>query len=70
VAVIPVFKKGAAVVGVSFGRGFISCRNGDTWSAPAAVTLERVSLGVLIGGEVIDIVILSLDQERRSQLFI
>src|ERR1700761_2078109 len=34
VAVIPAFKKGAAVVGVSFGRGFIACRNGDHWSAP------------------------------------
>src|ERR1700686_1274069 len=29
VAVIPGFKKGAAVVGVSYGRGFISCRNSD-----------------------------------------
>jgi hypothetical protein len=45
VAVIPGFYKGAAVVGVvfeadlllevSFGRGFIACRNGDNWSAPA-----------------------------------
>jgi SH3 domain-containing YSC84-like protein 1 len=38
VAVIPGFKKGAAVVGVGFGRGFISCRNGSGWSAPAAMT--------------------------------
>jgi SH3 domain-containing YSC84-like protein 1 len=68
VAVIPGFKKGAAVVGISFGRGFISCRNGDTWSAPAGVTLEGGSLGVQIGGEKIDIVILSLDKERRSKL--
>lgn len=68
VAVIPGFKKGAAVVGVSFGRGFISCRNGDNWSAPAAVTLEGGSLGVQVGGEKIDIVILSQDKERRSKL--
>jgi lipid-binding SYLF domain-containing protein len=68
VAVIPGFKKGAAVVGVSYGRGFISCRNGANWSAPAAVTLEGGSLGVQLGGEKIDIVILSLDKERRSKL--
>jgi lipid-binding SYLF domain-containing protein len=68
VAVIPGFKKGAAVVGVSYGRGFISCRNGDSWSAPGAVTLEGGSLGVQLGGEKIDIVILSLDKERRSKL--
>jgi lipid-binding SYLF domain-containing protein len=68
VAVVPGFKKGAAVVGVSYGRGFISCRNGENWSAPAAITLEGGSLGVQIGGEKIDIVILSLDKERRSKL--
>ena len=68
VAVIPGFKKGAAVVGVSYGRGFISCRNSENWSAPAAVTLEGGSLGVQLGGEKIDIVILSLDKERRSKL--
>src|SRR5260370_14872128 len=33
VAVIPGFKKGAAVIGIGFGRGFISCRNGVNWSA-------------------------------------
>ena len=61
VGVIPGFKKGAAGVGVGFGRGFISCRDGESWSAPGAVTLESASLGVQIGGEMIDIVVLSLD---------
>ena len=52
---------------MSFGRGFISCRNEDHWSAPGAVTLEGGSLGVQIG-EKMDIVILSLDKQRRSEL--
>src|ERR1700683_5544540 len=68
IAVIPGFKKGAVIVGVGYGRGFISCRNGSGWSAPGAVSLESGSLGVQIGGEEIDIVILSLDQEWRSKL--
>jgi lipid-binding SYLF domain-containing protein len=68
IAVIPGFKKGAAVVGAGYGRGFISCRNGGGWSAPAAVTLESGSLGVQIGGEEVDMVILSLDKDRRSKL--
>ena len=33
IAVIPGFKKGAVVVGVGHGRGFISCRNGGVWLA-------------------------------------
>jgi lipid-binding SYLF domain-containing protein len=68
IAVIPGFRKGAVVVGVGYGRGFISCRNGSGWSAPGAVTLESGSLGVQFGGETIDIVILSLDNTRRSKL--
>jgi len=68
IAVIPGFKKGAVVVGVGYGRGFISCRNGANWSAPAAVTLESGGVGVQLGGEKIDIVILSLDRDRRAKL--
>lgn len=68
IAVIPGFKKGAAVVGVGFGRGFISCRKDGGWSAPAAVSLETGSLGVQLGGEEIDIVVLSLDKSRRAKL--
>jgi lipid-binding SYLF domain-containing protein len=68
IVVIPGFKKGAAVVGVGFGRGFISCRTASDWSVPGAVTLESASLGIQIGGEKIDIVILSLDKERRAKL--
>jgi SH3 domain-containing YSC84-like protein 1 len=68
VVVIPGFKKGALVVGVGHGRGFISCRNADSWSAPGAITLDTGSLGVQIGGEEMNIVILSMDKGLRSKL--
>ena len=68
IAVIPGFKKGAAVVGVGFGRGFISCRTDAGWSAPGAIALETASLGIQLGGEEIDIVILSMDKSRRPKL--
>jgi len=68
IAVIPGFKKGAAGVGVGFGRGFISCRKDGGWSAPAAISLETASIGVQLGGEEIDIVALSIDKSRRAKL--
>jgi len=68
IAVIPGFKKGAAGVGVGFGRGFISCRKDGGWSAPAAISLETASIGVQLGGEEIDVVVLSLDKSRRAKL--
>ena len=68
VAIIPGLKKGAAVVGVTYGKGFISCRNGHQWSAPGAVTLGGGSLGIQLGGERIDVLILSLDKQYRAKL--
>src|SRR5260370_3032763 len=57
--VIPHFYRGAAVSGevfkggllleTSFGRGFISCRLGDGWSAPVAVTINGGSPAIQIG---------------------
>jgi len=68
IAVVPGFKKGAAVVGIGFGKGFISCRTSGGWSAPGSIAVETESLGVQIGGEEIDLVILSLDKDRRAKL--
>jgi lipid-binding SYLF domain-containing protein len=68
IAVVPGFKKGAAVVGFGFGKGFISCRTSGGWSAPGSVTVETTSLGVQVGGEEINLVVLSLDPERRARL--
>ena len=49
IAVVPGFKKGAAAVGVGFGRGIISCRTDAGWSAPGAIAFETGSLGVQFG---------------------
>ena len=68
VAVVPGFKKVAAVVGVGHGRGFISCRNDGAWSAPAAIALDSGNLGVELGGEALDIVIVSMDPGKRAKL--
>jgi lipid-binding SYLF domain-containing protein len=68
IAVIPGFKKGAAVVGIGFGKGFISCRTSGGWSAPGFITLETKSLGVQVGGEEIDLVVISYDKQLRAKL--
>jgi hypothetical protein len=40
----------------------------DSAADSAATTLETASVGVQLGGEEIDIVLLSLDKESRSRL--
>jgi lipid-binding SYLF domain-containing protein len=68
IAVVPGFKKGAALVGIGFGKGFIPCRTSGGWSPPASITLEAKSLGVQAGGEEIDLVVLSYDKKLRAKL--
>jgi len=77
-AIIPGFYRGAAVTGevfrdgplfeTSFGRGFISCRRGDQWSPPDAITLDAGSRATQIG-ENFDVVILGTSASVCSRMF-
>jgi len=75
-AIIPHFYRGAAVSGEVFkggllletssGRGFLSCRLGDGWSAPVAVTMTGGSRAIQIG-ENLDVVILWINKQPFPQ---
>jgi lipid-binding SYLF domain-containing protein len=62
VAVIPGMKKAAFIVGGEFGKGVISCRSGQSWSAPIFLELEKGSAGFQIGAEDIDLVLLMMNR--------
>jgi len=66
VVIYPSVKKGAYVVGASYGRGLITCRTGadlrGPWSAPAMFALEGGSVGLQIGGEATDFVLLVMNE--------
>ena len=65
VMVIPAVKKGAFIVGGSYGRGAITCRGNDDfsgpWSAPALFRLIGGNLGFQIGGQETDYVLLVMN---------
>src|SRR5262245_9134540 len=61
VAVMPSVKKAAVVVGGEYGRGIVSCRSANGWTAPVFMTLEKGSLGAQIGGESSDLVLLVMN---------
>jgi lipid-binding SYLF domain-containing protein len=62
VILFPSVKKGAIGIGASYGRGAITCRTGEhftgPWSAPAMFALEGLSIGLQIGGEGTDFLLL------------
>jgi len=65
VMVIPAVKKGAFIVGATYGRGAITCRTGDNyngpWSAPSLFRLIGGNFGFQIGGEATDYVLLVMN---------
>jgi len=72
VIVLPSVMKAAFIVGGSYGRGAMTCRNGPDfngrWSAPAMMALEAGSVGFQIGGEATDFVLLVMNKRGASSI--
>jgi SH3 domain-containing YSC84-like protein 1 len=70
VVVFPSVLKAAFIVGGSYGRGVMSCRQGDDfkgpWGAPTMMALEGGSFGFQIGGEATDFVLLVMNDRGAS----
>jgi lipid-binding SYLF domain-containing protein len=68
--IVPGVKKAAFIVGGSYGRGFISCRQRPSmgWSAPAAIKAEGGSFGFQIGGSETDAVMLVMNRRGAEKL--
>ena len=66
VVVFPSVLKAAFIVGGSYGRGAMSCRQGEdfrgSWGAPTMMALEGGSFGFQIGGEATDFVLLVMNE--------
>jgi SH3 domain-containing YSC84-like protein 1 len=68
VVIVPGVKKAALGIGGEFGRGVMSCRNGERWSAPAFVQLAKGSWGFQIGAAEIDLVLLVMNRDGAEKL--
>jgi lipid-binding SYLF domain-containing protein len=68
VAVIPGLKKAAFIVGGEYGKGVISCRSRQAWSAPVFIQLEKGSAGFQVGAEQIDVVLLMMNRTGVEKL--
>lgn len=66
--IVPGLKKGAFIVGAKYGRGFLTCREGQSWSAPGAIRVEGGSFGFQIGGSETDVVMLVMNQGGENKL--
>jgi lipid-binding SYLF domain-containing protein len=68
VAVVPSMLKGGFIVGGRYGRGLASCRTPKGWSAPAFFTVKGGSVGLQIGGQAVDLVMLIMNNDGMQHL--
>jgi lipid-binding SYLF domain-containing protein len=72
VIVFPSVLKAAFIVGASYGRGAMVCRTGKDfrgpWGAPAMFALEGGSVGLQIGGQATDLVLLIMNDRGASSI--
>jgi lipid-binding SYLF domain-containing protein len=72
VMVFPSVVKAAFIVGGSYGRGVMVCRSGKDfsgpWGAPTMMALEAGSVGLQIGGQATDFVILVMNARGAESL--
>lgn len=72
VIVMPSVVKAAFIVGGSYGHGVMTCRTGKDftgkWGAPVMMALEGGSVGLQIGGQATDFVILVMNNRGVDSL--
>ena len=72
VIVIPSVLKFAIGIGGDFGRGVITCRTGQHftghWSAPALFALEGANIGLQLGGQATDFVLLVMNPKGANSI--
>ena len=68
VAVIPSMVKVGLGFGGSHGKGVVTCRTDNGWSAPAPITITGGSWGLQIGGQAVDLVMIVTNDQGMQHL--
>jgi len=72
VVVLPSVKKFAIGIGGSVGRGAIICRGGENftaaWGAPAMFALEGANIGLQLGGQATDFILLVMNTKGANSV--
>jgi len=68
IAIFPNTIKGGFIVGGQRGRGLISARTADGWSSPAFMTITGGSIGLQIGGQAADLILIIMQRRGLESL--
>ncbi len=68
VAVFPATVQVAVLVGAKHGKGFVTCRTSNGWSAPAPLTVSGGSWGAQLGEQQVDLVMVITSDKGLQEL--
>lgn len=68
VIVMPSVKKAAFGVGGEFGKGVMSCRQSNGWTAPVFMEIGKGSIGFQIGAQATDLVLLVMNRQGVNRM--
>jgi SH3 domain-containing YSC84-like protein 1 len=68
IAVVPSMGKGGFIVGGEHGRGVVTCRTKNGWSAPAFISIGGGNFGFQAGVESVDLVVLFMNDKGVQSL--
>ena len=68
IAVVPHLMKGGLILGAEHGKGVATCRTANGWSAPAFITVSGGSVGLQIGVEGVDLVMIIQNEKGMQKL--
>lgn len=65
-AIIPGMFKGALIIGGSYGKGIVLKHEKGTWSGPAFFSIGAGSLGLQLGGQSVDLILVILGKQTMN----
>ena len=68
IVVVPSMKKVALGIGGEYGKGYMSCRNEGSWTAPGSLKIEGGSFGLQIGASATDVIMLVMNERGVEKL--
>lgn len=68
IGIVPGLKRAGFVIGAKYGKGVLTCRTGNGWSAPSIIRIEGGSVGFQIGAGETDLVFIVQNRSGEDKL--
>ena len=68
IGIVPGLKRAGFIVGAKYGKGVLTCRTANGWSAPSIIRIEGGSVGLQIGAGETDLVFVVQNRAGENRL--